>query len=192
MNNALMSFVGLAVASSIAFAAPVMANLLGGNGSLGTQYVRNRPHPILLAASTTPDSSVEITKGPLKETKVAYSDPRGKHTKFPKYTQADLEKALKSPSSAEQKFADAVKAKDNSYGGQLNSDAIVGYAALVKDAVENGISVPNKGSEYYHEAAFVVGIDIGTGKGTKKYQVVSVPNGTHIFPYEYTKTDLKK
>jgi hypothetical protein len=154
---------------------------------------RNEAHQNILKAryiaagvSTTPEGSVVITKGSLKDTKVNYSDPRSKHTQFSKYTQAQLEQALKSPNGKlEQRFADAVKAKDNSFGGQLNSDAIGKYSTLVKDAVESGIAVPNKSSEYYYEATFTVGVDIATGKGTKRYQVVSVPNGTHIFPFEY-------
>lgn len=144
---------------------------------------------LIAQTSFTPEGSVDITAGSLKGTKVNYSDPRNKHTRFPKYTQAQLEQAVKSPSGKlESQFSQAVKDKDVAFGGQLNSDAIAKYQTLVKDGVEKGTAAKGK---YFYEASFTVGIDIATGKGTKKYRLDSVPNGAHVIPYEYTSSDLK-
>lgn len=144
---------------------------------------------LIAQVSFTPEGSVDITVGSLKGTKVNYSDPRSKHTKFPKYSQSQLEQAVKSPSGKlESQFSQAVKDKDVAFGGQLNLDAISKYQALVKDGVEKGTAAKGK---YFYEASFTVGVDIATGKGTKKYRLDSVPNGTHVIPYEYTNSDLK-
>ncbi len=91
-----------------------------------------------------------------------------------------------------QLLADAIKAQDTAnYGSQLNSVAIGKYAELVKDAVEKGIPKPRRSDMYFHEASFFIGIDVATGKGTKRYRVDSVPNGAHVVPVEYTDKDLK-
>jgi hypothetical protein len=144
---------------------------------------------LIAQVSFTPEGSADITVGNLKGTKVNYSDPRSKHTKFPKYSQSQLEQAVKSPNGKlESQFSQAVKDKDVVFGGQLNLDAISKYQTLVKDGVEKGTAAKGK---YFYEASFTVGVDIATGKGTKKYRLDSVPNGAHVIPYEYTSSDLK-
>jgi hypothetical protein len=99
-------------------------------------------------------------------------------------SQAEIEailKAKKAPSTAKLKrFWNNVKSGDKRYGGQLNKEAVQRYKELLKNAVEKG--TPKGEQRFNHEADFVVGIDILTGKATKKYSVVSVPNGAHIVP----------
>ena len=158
------------------------------NSKIGAQP-NTGANRLIAQVSATPEGSVAITTGSLKDTKINYSDPRSKHTRFPKYDQSQLEQAAKSPSGKlESQFSQAVKDKDTAFGGQLNSVSIAKYQALVKDGVEKGTAAKGK---YFYEASFVVGVDIATGKGTKRYRLDSVPNGTHVIPYEYTNNDLK-
>jgi hypothetical protein len=199
----LLNFIPLSFASLALFITPVLANVLNRDFSSNTIYTNSlRIQPTLLAVdpNKTPEGSVAITKGPLSTQTppiktVQYGDTRNKHTRLATYTQAQLEQAVKSPDpkkKPEQFLVDAIKAQDTAnYGSQLNSAAVGKYAELVKDAVENGIPKPRRSDMYFHEATFVVGIDVATGKGTKRYRVDSVPNGTHIIPVEYTNKDLK-
>jgi hypothetical protein len=202
-KSRLLNFIALSFASLTLFSTPVLANILSRDLSQNTIYlnlIKTRPTLLAVVASTTPEGSVAITKGPLIAQvppikTVQYGDPRGKHTRLAGYTQAQLEQAAKSPDpkkKQEQLLVDAIKAQDTAnYGSQLNSVAVGKYAELVKDAVEKGIPKPRRSDMYFYEASFVVGVDVATGKGTKRYRVDSVPNGTHVIPVEYTDKDLK-
>jgi hypothetical protein len=194
--KSLPTLIGFGIITLTVLIAPALANRLSTvklPDSVNTgKYSPGQPR-LLAATSTTPEGSVIITQGTLKDVTVNYSDPRGKHTRFPKYTQAQLEQAIKKPSDKrEQDLVDAIKAKDTAtYGSQLNSVAISEYANLVKNAVEKGTLKPRRSDMYFHEASFAIGIDVITGKSTKKYRIDSVPNGTHIIPVEYNDKDLK-
>lgn len=192
----LPTLIGFGIITLIIFITPALAsrvNAVKFSDNVNTKNYSPGQPPLLAATSTTPEGSIVITQGTLKDVTVNYSDPRGKHTRFPKYTQAQLEQAIKKPSDKrEQDLVDAIKAKDTAtYGSQLNSVAISEYANLVKNAVEKGTLKPRRSDMYFHEANFTIGIDVITGKGTKKYRIDSVPNGTHIIPVEYNDKDLK-
>jgi hypothetical protein len=140
VKTRLLNFIPLSFASLALFITPVLANVLSRDFSSNTIYTNSlRIQPTLLAvvASTTPEGSVAIIKGPLSTQTppiktVQYGDPRGKHTRLATYTQAQLEQAAKSPDpkkKQEQLLVDAIKAQDTAnYGSQLNSAAIGKYS----------------------------------------------------------------
>jgi hypothetical protein len=108
-----------------------------------------------------------------------------KHTKVATFTVEELAKAARTdPNKLKgelKRFAQAAQNGDTSYGGQLGSEAIPQYGALVKAALEEGREANGK---FFHTATFDIGVEVGSGKGkvTRNYRVDGAPNGAHIIP----------
>jgi hypothetical protein len=129
-----------------------------------------------------PVGNVTPTKGHFKGKKVEYVD-NGKHSKLSKFTQEQLEKALKASKrkGAAEAFGKAIKdkGKGKNFGSQLNKEAVQRYQELIKKGLENG-KLSGQGIEF--DAGFKIGIDVTTGKATSRYKIIGIPHGAHIVP----------
>jgi hypothetical protein len=138
------------------------------------------PHILLRA---TPSGTVTPSKGPDAGRSISYGDSRAKHTKVANYTIQEMKDAMTNPSSAPADLQTMQrKVGDATYGSQLSKEATDNYAALVKDALENGARIST--TRIDHTAANEIGINIINGQATKSYTMFfsNAYGGWHVFP----------